>query len=392
MSRTSRGTHARRARAALLLSIVAAGCSAGASAPSRQPASAPTAGAPAVRSDALAAVAARPSAAPSADLTRLAELYEKRTEGSGVVDHPIGPGDLIEINVPAMEELRDRSVRVASDGNVTLPLLGTVRAEGLTETQLHEDLRRRLGHYMHKPQLSLLVKEYRSRQVGVLGAVARPGLQITRDGGDTILDMISEAGGLTDQASQRLLFIPAEQVDQNEARQLASAGLIVGDAAPGLYADGSPSSQLIKATSPIVIDLEKMSEGSQQMALSVPVRPGDTIIALGGGQVFVQGWVEKPGAYPITRGLTLLGALAAAGGASYPADKTSVRLLRDTQSGGREVLVANIEDVEQGKSDDVLLREGDIVEVEATGGKLAAYGVYHFFTNVMRMGFALSPF
>ncbi len=106
----------------------------------------------------------------------------------------------------------------------------------------------------------------------------------------------------------------------------------------------------------------------------------------------MQGWVAKPGAYPITRGLTLLGALAAAGGVSYPADKTSVRLLRDTPGGERELLVANVEDIEQGRAEDVVLREGDIVEVEATGGKLAAYGVYHFFTNVMRMGFALSPF
>lgn len=347
----------------------------------------------ALRQAAPAETATVPGAAvPSADMTRLLALYEERTRSAAVVDHPIGPGDLIEVNVPAMAELRDRSVRVAADGNVTLPLLGTVHAAGLTETELHEDLRRRLGHYMHKPQLSLLVKEYRSRQVGVLGAVARPGLHTTKDGGDTILDMISEAGGLTDDASQRLLFIPAEQVDQGEARRLASAGLIVGDAGRGLYAGDTATPGLLKAASPIVIDLEKMNEGSQQMALSVPVRPGDTVIALGGGQVFVQGWVDKPGAYPITRGLTLLGALAAAGGPTYPADKTSVKLLRDTPNSGREVVIANVEDIEQGRSDDILLREGDIVEVESTGGKLAAYGVYHFFTNVMRMGFALSPF
>jgi polysaccharide biosynthesis/export protein len=326
------------------------------------------------------------------DVARLRAVYDARSQGGRALDHPIGPGDLIEVNVPAMPELRDRSVRVSTDGTMTLPLLGSVPAGGLTETQLNDELRRRLGHYMHNPQLSLLVKEYHSRQVGVLGAVARPGLHTTTDGRDTILAMISEAGGLTDQASQRLLFIPAEQVDAAEASQLASNGLIVGDAGPGLYAKGGNSAQLLKASSPIVIDLERMNEGSQQRALAVPVRPGDTIIALGGGQVFVQGWVEKPGAYPMARGLTLLGALSAAGGLSYPADKSSVKLLRDGAAGGREVMVANLEDVEQGKTSDVTLREGDIVEVESSGGKLAAYGVYYFFANVMRMGFALSPF
>jgi polysaccharide export outer membrane protein len=340
----------------------------------------------------------RPLAAPVAsgqaedDVARLRALYDARSRG-GAVDHPVGAGDLIEVNVPAMPELRDRSVRVSIDGTITLPLLGNVPAAGLTETQLNDELRRRLGHYMRDPQLSLLVKEYHSRQVGVLGAVARPGLQTTTDGRDTILAMISEAGGLTDQASQRLLFIPAEQVDTAEASQLASNNLIVGDAGPGLYAKGGSSAQLLKAASPIVIDLERMSEGSQQRALAVPVRPGDTIIALGGGQVFVQGWVEKPGAYPMTRGLTLLGALSEAGGLSYPADKNSVKLLRAGATGGREVVLANLEDVENGKTADVTLREGDIVNVESAGGKLAAYGVYQFFTNVMRMGFALSsPF
>lgn len=379
-----------RMRMALFLglAVAALGCAAGPGPIARKPAEVAARTPPGVATSPVPAT----GLVPSADIERLRAVYAARTGSGSVQDTPIGPGDLVEVDVPAMEELQSKSVRVSATGTISLPLLGTMHAAGLTENELHRDLQRRLGEYMHRPQLSLLVKEYRSRQVGVLGAVAEPGLHTASGAGSTILDMISEAGGLTDQASQRLLFIPVENVDDSEAGRLASSGQIAGDAAPRLPLGARPAAQLLKASSPIVIDLEKMNDSSQQMALSVPVRPGDTIIALGGGQVFVQGWVDKPGAYPLTRGLTLLGAMAAAGGPTYPADKTSVRVLRDAPTGEREVIHANVEDVEAGRADDVLMREGDIIEVESTGGKLAAYGVYHFFTNVMRMGFALSPF
>ena len=330
------------------------------------------------------------------DLARLRRIYDSRAQTGAHWDYPIGTGDLIEISVPSMQELEEETVRVSSSGTVSLPMLGDVRASGLTEKQFKAEVRRKLSQYMHDPRVSVHVAEYRSRQVGVLGAVDEPGLHNAGGADSTILDMISEAGGLTDDATQRLLFIPVEEVGPEEANELALDGLISKEAGAGDIA-GLQSDPLLKAADPIVIDLEKMNRRSARFALAVPVRPGDTIMALGGGQVFVQGWVEEPGSQPMTRGLTLLGAIAGAGGTSFPAKKSTVQVLRDSSSNGagkaRIARTVNLNDIEEGRAEDIPLREGDLVIVEAEGVRLVGYGVYQFFTNVMRVGVSLaSPF
>jgi len=112
------------------------------------------------------------------------------------VDYPFGPGDTIEVSVAALAEITNKVVRVSRAGTITLPLIGKIHAGGLTEEGLSEEIRRRLAaEYMHDPQVNLLVREYRSRQVAVVGAVEKPGLYSLGSDTDTLLDMISLAGG-----------------------------------------------------------------------------------------------------------------------------------------------------------------------------------------------------
>jgi len=80
-------------------------------------------------------------------------------------------GDVLEISVPAIEELRGRVARISGDGTISLPFVGKIQAAGLTEEQLKQKLVERLEQYMYNPRVVLFVKEYRSRQVAVLGAV-----------------------------------------------------------------------------------------------------------------------------------------------------------------------------------------------------------------------------
>ena len=326
------------------------------------------------------------------DLARIRRIYDERTTGSGAGDYPIGTGDLIEISVPSMPELEDETVRVTSSGTVTLPMIGDVKAAGLTEKKFKAELQKGLRKYMHRPHVSVHVTEYRSRQVGVLGAVDDPGLHTLKASDATILDMISEAGGLTDEATQRLLFIPVEEIDPDEMEELSLGGLVSDDLAAG-DVTALEDQPLLQASDPIIIDLDKMNRRSQRFALAVPVRPGDTIMALGGGQIFVQGWVETPGAQKMTRGLTLLGAIAAAGGPSFPAKKSKVQILRDDGGTQRLVREVDLTAIEEGRSEDIALREGDLVMVESEGVKLVGWGVYRFFSEVMRVGVSVaSPF
>jgi polysaccharide export outer membrane protein len=314
------------------------------------------------------------------DLERLAQLWERRKRESLASDYPIGPGDVIEINVSGMEEIKNVSERVTGEGTISLPFAGMVHAGGMTDKSLREEIRRRLEtNYMRNPQITLFVKEFRSRQVAVIGAVQKPGLYNLASSADTVLGMISQAGGMRAEAAERILFIPADPVDFATANEVVNS-------LPAHLGSQDPSPLILKSADPIVISLDSISRNGQEKYLNLPARPGDVIMVPGGGEVLVQGWVAKPGAYKITSGLTMLGAVAAAGGAPFPADTGSVELIRTSNQGQKTSFVADLDAIKAGKQPDLPLREGDVIDVSSSSPKLVAYGIYRFFTSTMSVG------
>jgi polysaccharide export outer membrane protein len=312
------------------------------------------------------------------DLEKLAKLWKERIQEKTVTDYPIGIGDVLEISVPAIEELRGRVVRVSGDGTISLPFVGKLVVTGMTEEQLREQVITRLKKYMYDPRVSIFVKEYRSRQVAVLGAVFKPGLYSMNSGTDTILDMLSQAGGITSGADPRLYFIPGESVGEGQVQQIAAS---LSD--PNIKQDPGG---LFSRADPILVDLKELALGGYQHYLSLAVRPGDLIIVPGGGQVLVEGWVDKPGAFNMTPGLTVTGIVAAAGGLLYPADDTSVRITRNGREGKRTFVTADLAKIKNGESPDISLQGGDIVEVSATNSRLIPYGLYQFFQSIVKIG------
>ena len=318
------------------------------------------------------------------DLERLAQLWEQRRRESLASDYPIGPGDVIEINVAGMEEIRNVSERVTGEGTISLPFVGVINASGMTDKKLRDEIRRRLEtNYMRNPQISLFVKEFRSRQVAVIGAVQKPGLYNLASPADTVLGMISQAGGMRAEAAERILFIPADPVDSANAKEVVAL-------LPAQLVSQDPSPLILKNVDPIVISLDSINRSGNQMYLSMPARPGDIIMVPGGGEVLVQGWVGKPGAYRMFSGLTILGAVAAAGGTVFPADNGSIKLIRTNNQGQKTSFVANLDAIKAGEQPDLSLREGDVIDVSSTGPKLVAYGAYKFFTSIMSIGVGAS--
>jgi len=115
---------------------------------------------------------------------------------TGSDDYRIGPQDLLELQVFAVEAL-NRTVRVNSRGFVSLPLIGLVQAAGLTSEQLEASLADRLAEkYLQNPQVSVFIKEYTSQRVTVEGAVKKPGIYPLR-GRTSLLQTLATAEGLT---------------------------------------------------------------------------------------------------------------------------------------------------------------------------------------------------
>ena len=244
----------------------------------------------------------------------------------------IGPGDLLEISVFEVAEL-SQTVRVSEDGSITLPLIGRVIVEGLTQEGVVQKLTELLqAKYVKNPQVTIFIKEYKNQQVSVLGAVTTPG-NYELVGRRNLLQIISMAGGLSETAGNEV-FILREGPDGG--------------------------------TSSITIDLKDLLVNRNQ-ELNVPIEPNDVINVPVDREirVFVMGRVNQPG--PITaklsEGITLLRAIAGAGGLAEGAKQTAITIQRKDRTGKETRFKVNLKDIIKGKKMDMRLQEGDTVIV-----------------------------
>jgi len=264
-------------------------------------------------------------------------------------DYKIGPEDLLEISVFEEEKL-NKTVRVSSQGNISLPLLGILRVKGLTANESEKEIRDLLAEkYLQDPHVSVFIKEYRSQRISVIGAVEKPGVfDIT--GQKTILDMLGMAGGLKEYAGPLLFLIrPA-----------------------------SPQEELIKEKKDLdelppktfMIDLEELLVKGD-LTLNLPLIDGDMINVPVSGKVFVGGEVARPGGFPLGgKKVTVSQAIAMAGGLNAKAAGSETKIFRYSEKGTeREILSVNVYTIEKGRGEDLFLKENDIVMVPKSGTK-----------------------
>src|SRR5262249_3759 len=261
------------------------------------------------------------------DRDALAKVSEARV-GEGRGGYRIGPDDLLDVRIPKLLSSQptdtthatnngatvpavaeapgfQEGLGVGGDGNITLPVLGSVHAAGLTPAQLETEIARRLvaGGILLRPNVSVQIAEHRSSAVAVMGSVERPGLYPLTRPGATIADLIWAAGGPNKDAGRLVEFAPAN----------GQGGGV-----------------------PLRLDLEVLAKdrGSKANALNPVAMAGDVVTVVPAGSVLVDGWVDKPGSYPVTRGLTVTGAVAAAGGAAFRPARRSGPLEGGLAGGG----------------------------------------------------------
>jgi protein involved in polysaccharide export with SLBB domain len=329
-------------------------------------------------------------------VSELAELWQERGS-TEVHDLPVGPSDVINVSVPEIEEIQNQSVRVSARGTINLPLIGTLQVAGLSENEMRDAINQRLLKYMKKPRVELFVQNYRSRSVAIMGAVQKPGYYDMADGTDSVLDMIGLAGGLSPSAAQKIVFSPV-RVAQTRA---VPAG---GDAAQSNFnADGKvPASRVNDASGPgslsqtfletslktspltpaqsghsIILNLDMAGD---EACLGLPARPGDVVVVPVAGQVMVQGWVRNPGAFAVTPGLTILGAVSAAGGAMF---SWKAQLLRADTHGGKNITEYSLTKLQSGEETDPSVQSGDVVLVEKSAVGAVPFAAY---TLLQRFG------
>jgi len=301
-------------------------------------------------------------------------------------DYKIGPEDLIEISVFEEEKL-NKTVRVSSQGNISLPLLGILRVKGLTPNELEKEIRDLLAEkYLQDPNVSVFVKEYRSQRISVIGAVEKPGIfEVT--GQKTVLDMLAMAGGLkagSDQDAGQLLFVIKPPKPE---RGVPGAPK---ESPPNSLKDSKDTSEQTPQTpQTFVIDLEELLVKGD-LSLNLPLTHGDIINIPISGKVFVGGEVKSPGGFPMKgKKITVSQAIAMAGGVLPEADGAQTKIFRYSGRGSeRESLTADVYAIQKGESEDPFLKENDIIIVPRHGMKAFLIGLRDTVKGLM--GFGLS--
>jgi protein involved in polysaccharide export with SLBB domain len=316
----------------------------------------------------------------------LQQLWRDRTVQITASDYPIGPGDLLRITVVGIDQLEKQEVRVTGDGTVTFPFAGTVPVDHMTDEDLERELERRLRAYIHDPEVSVFDEEDKSRTIRVMGLVYKPGLIVLTNQNESIMDTLAEAGGLRDDASQRIIFIPSPTpAPAPDIRKTAMSSNTTGNVPPLTDANSAAlahehslgNEEIIPAmysepptSAPIVMN---MHDDIQRSCLELPARPGDTVIVPVAGNVTVEGWVRSPGAVNLTPGMTVLGAIAATGGALF---SSRAEILRSNAGNQRVELTVNLSSLEAGTGSDLPLEAGDVVIVEHSIIGAVPYAVY----------------
>lgn len=340
------------------------------------------------------------------NLERLQALWAARSQATST-DYPIGIGDLLQISVAGVDDFKERTVRVGSEGNIDLPLIGTIHAAGIPESQLRDNLAKALEKYMYDPQVDLFVKEYKSRQVAVVGAVRGPGLITLSGAGESILDVLTQAGGTTPEAADEVVIMPQvsneglklQRVAQSMSGSEAEAGRPVSVANNGDPHAGPPANVLTVPPphdAPTLEDLQKSVSNGPAVVIplkatamtgsahymNMPVEPGDIIVVPGGGNVMVTGWVYRPGYFTVGSGLTALGAVGSAGGAMYAADPADATLMRSDGNGNKVAIPINLDKIAKGEDPDIPVRANDVIDVPYSDAKIGPYVVYNVLTRM----------
>jgi polysaccharide export outer membrane protein len=277
-----------------------------------------------------------PTTPPSTNQAKDAAKKDASAQDSPSEPSPpkLGAGDLIELSVYGVPELSSK-IRIGNSGDVYLPLIDYVHVGDLTVEEAQTLIEKRLsdGGFVRSPHVSIFVTESTSQGVTLLGEVAKPG--IYPDLGDhKLYEIISQAGGFTVTAARKVSIIRRNQPD--------------------------------------TINLTLPRNLADDLSSNVEIFPGDTVMVPRAPIIYIVGDVGRPSGLLVENGkLTVLQAIALAGGTNKTAKMNGVRIIRKGPTGVTETEVP-LKKMLAAKAPDVTLEADDILFVPISGGRVLA--------------------
>ena len=234
-------------------------------------------------------------------------------------EYQIGPEDILKVTVYGHEDLT-QTVVVQSDGTFVFPLIGRVKAGDLSPKELERKITVLLSQgYIRNPQVTVLVQEYRSKTIFVVGEISRPGTYPLA-GARTLVEALARAGPTTTNAGGEVVIVRPH-------------GEVQGPVLPSQVGEGPTAA----AAEVIRVNLPDIQAGD--LSKNVLLRPNDTVFVPLARKVFVSGEVRNPGAYPFSPGTTVRQAISLAGGLTEDGSAGRIRVVRSVEGKSREIKI-----------------------------------------------------
>jgi len=314
-------------------------------------------------------------------------------------DYVIGSGDLLGIQVFDVPEL-SREVRVSQTGTIAIPLVPVrLHVSGLTETQVELKIAEVLeanGLVSH-PDVSVAVKEHKSKPITIVGAVPHP-MVYQADRQVTLIEVLAEAGGISNDAGDAVIITRLE-TDSASDSEPPAIGLSGAMPTPAPEATSNPASSTASAAPPPLTSNSPAPEATARAADPVPppvantitvnlgriletgdtssnivLQPGDVVTVPHAGIVYALGAVNRPGGFVVSndRGqLTTLKLLSLAGGLDHAAKSDRAVIVRHDGNGQQRQVEVDLKKVLKFEAEDVHLQPSDILYVPKSAAKQA---------------------
>jgi polysaccharide export outer membrane protein len=233
----------------------------------------------------------------------------------------LGPGDSVSIQVYGQPDL-STAVYVADDGTLSVPLAGDIQVAGLSPSQASSRVEAALKSHkiLVDPHVTLTVTQSRSQRVSVLGQVGTPG-RYPVESNTSIFDLLAQAGGITATGSD-IVYVIRQDKDGKEVRY--------------------------------PVDLKGLASGSGAIP-SLALKGGDSVFVPKAEQFSIYGEVTTPGRYRVEPGMTVIEAIAKAGGITQRGSQRRVEIKRKKADGS----YSNV----KGKFGD-LVQPDDVIQVK----------------------------
>ncbi|MFO1205511.1 MAG: polysaccharide export protein EpsE [Burkholderiales bacterium] len=228
-------------------------------------------------------------------------------QGSGYI---LGPGDVVKITVFQNPDMTTEA-RVSEEGKITFPLIGQVEIGGVTPAAAEARIAGRLnsGGFVLNPQVNMVVTQFRSRMVSVLGQVGKPGRYPIEERSANVSDMLATAGGVLPTGGDEVIVVRKKGDSEERLVVDLDAGLLEGGAGP-----------------------------------KVELENDDTIYVPRAPLFYIYGEVQKPGQYRLERGITVMQAISAGGGLTLRGTDKRVRISRTEPDGTVKEIDAKLND------------------------------------------------